>query len=113
MGAVKKIVLIVSVLLVCFYGVCLGRCELLTAVHGREFEGLELGTGLLERSDSLKVLDYSAAEASVYYVGPERSNGNVLRFSRSGGTGPWELTGWNTVWSKSGSADGLVWPYLR
>ena len=102
-----------AVLLAAFYCVSLCRCELLTAAHGHEFEGLELNTGLLEQSDSLKVLDYSGTEASVYYVGPGRSYGNVLRFSSSSGTGPWELTGWNTVWSRNGSAGGFVWPYIR
>ena len=102
-----------ALLLAGFYCVCLCRCELLTAVHGREFEGLDLNTGLLERSDSLKVLDYSGTEASIYYVGPGRSYGNVLRFSRDTRADPWNLDGWDTVWSKSGSADGLVWPYFR
>lgn len=104
----------VAVLLpVAFYCVSLCRCELLTAAHGHEFEGLDASAHMLEPSDRWKVLDYSGTEASVYYVGPGRIYGNVLRFSSSSGTGPWELTGWNTVWSRNGSADGFVWPYIR
>ena len=98
----------VAVLLpVAFYCVSLCRCELLTAAHGHEFEGLDASAHMLEPSDRWKVLDYSGTEASVYYVGPGRIYGNVLRFSSSSGTGPWELTGWNTVWSRNGSADEI------
>lgn len=85
----------------------------MTAVHGHEFEGLETGTNMLEKSDYLKILDYSDTDATVYYVGPNRSYANIIRFSRDSKKSQWIQVGWNTIWSRNGNADGFVWPYIR
>lgn len=109
----KKFVIAFALLFVAFYCISLFKCEFLTAVHGDEFEGLETNTNMLEKSDYLKVLDYSDTDSTVYYVGPNRSYANILSFSRNGKTDQWVHVKWDTIWSKSGSADGFIWPYIR
>ncbi len=47
--------------------------------------------------------------ARVYYVG---GTGDILTFSKVDETWELEHNGWETVWSKTGSADGFIWPYF-
>ncbi len=61
--------------------------------------------------DYLKVMKYSEESASVYYVGEDRSYGVMIDFRR--GDNQWELKEWDTIWSNSGSAEGMIWPYYR
>lgn len=87
------------------------RVEILTKQHGLEFETLYELTHMIDGIDYFKVMDYSDTSARVYYVGTNRSTGNFLRFVRK--DGQWVLIGWDTIWSKSGSADDFIWPYYR
>lgn len=87
------------------------KCEILTAKHGGEFVDLwQLEPSIAEPA-YLKVLSYSKTEASVYYVGANKQGGTVLRFSKSADT--WILDGYGPYWSRTGSADDLIWPYIR
>jgi hypothetical protein len=86
------------------------KCEYLTSKHGEEFFRLELQTNLLDQAEILKVLYYSEVTATVYF----KSNlgGNILEFRKNNNI--WVLNRWiSTVWSKQGSADGFMWPYIR
>lgn len=85
------------------------KCETLTLLHGKEFEGKELQTNMLGESDYLKVLSYSDTEAEVYYVDRD-GTGDTLNFEKQ--DGEWVYTNWNTIWSAcGGSAEGAIWPY--
>lgn len=109
----KKPLVIILISLACpilIWGASLIKCEVLTYQHGEEFMTLYQQTNMLEDQKYYKVLDYSDATARVYYVSVNRA-GNVLSFTKKNGS--WELDKWETVWSKSGSADGFIWPYLR
>jgi len=82
--------------------------EILTWLHGAEFEGLYSQDSWIVYVDSFRVLSYSSNFARVYYVG---DLGSVLEFSRT--SGGWEMTSSNTVWSRGGgNADGFIWPYF-
>ena len=60
----------------------------------------------------LKVLNYTSDTAQVYFVSANRTGGNILSFSKL--NGKWKYDKWErTVWSKIGSADGFIWPYIR
>lgn len=83
--------------------------ELRTLRHGHEFVGAEQQTQMLSDSACHKVLSYRSDQALVYYVGPDYCHGNLLLFQRQ--DGEWRLSGWHTVWSTFGSADGCVWRY--
>jgi hypothetical protein len=109
----KKIIAVVLIVVVaCPFLIWIGaiaKCEILTFQHQKEFYGLEETTNMISKADSLKVLNYTSLSANVYYK--NYYGGNVLRFIRQ--DDGWVLNGWNTVWSKMGSADGFIWPYIR
>lgn len=87
------------------------KVEYLTEKHGNAFAELHQSIGMFEEIEYLKVMDYSESEAEVYYVVSEKAAGVLAEFERRNGS--WELAGWETVWSSSGSADGFIWPYYR
>ena len=86
------------------------KCERLTSLYGKEFIGLDRQTNMLEGASIIKVLDYSYSFARVYYK--DESGGNILIFKK--GDGKWRYVIWErTVWSRMGSADDFLWPYIR
>lgn len=85
------------------------KAEILTAKYGEEFWGLEQQTNMLSESYYHKVLSYSNEEAKVFYAS---NSGDLLTFKKDT-DGIWKLFRWETVWSKSGSASGFMWPYYR
>ena len=106
----KKAKIIYIIIIICLFMAWLIPCmiyNILTWQHGNEFIGLHETTGIISDVDYLKVLDYSKSSAHVYYVG---NSGNILTFVNNGDK--WELLTWDTIWSKSGSADSFIWPYF-
>lgn len=64
---------------------------------------------MLSEPERVKVLRYSEQKASVYYVG--EAGGTVLAFDKQEDS--WILSEWEACWSKTGSADDIIWPYIR
>lgn len=86
------------------------KCEMQTFQHWKEFEGLEESTNMISNSETIKVLYYTNMNARVYYK--NREGGDVLKFIKQ--DGKWVLDKWEkTIWSRTGSADGFMWPYIR
>lgn len=104
----KKHLWIVLTILLLILFFPLIRCETLTIVYGKQFEGLELKTNMLIKSDYYKVINYENEEAQVYYV-LKNVYGNTINFHKINDS--WEIDNWNTVWSSTGSASSVVWPY--
>lgn len=105
-----KILLIISLcLFLSFWGISILRCEVLTIQHGNEFENGYMQTNMISEPDYLKVLNYSNISARVYYV--NKYSGNVISFIKKDSS--WHMTEWDTIWSKFGSADDFIWPYIR
>lgn len=112
----KKIllkVLAVSVPLVfSIWGLAVLKCEILTFQHGKEFVEVYKENTMMGEIDGLKVLNYSDKFARVYFISKNRMSGDVLIFTRN--SEKWIYESWEqTVWSKTGSADGFIWPYIR
>lgn len=105
----KVLVMTVSVFVLLAISLPYLKAEYLSLKHGKEFEGLELQTNMLNKSRYYKVIEYSDKKASVFYVS---DTGDILTFIKND-DGLWELDGWKTVWSKSGSADSFSYPYYR
>ena len=63
---------------------------------------------MISKVDYLKVMEYSANTAQVYYV-TKNTFGNIITFTKQ--NNEWILIKWKTVWSKTGSADRVIWPY--
>ncbi len=109
---VKKMAIAIVACLCLFWVGSILKCELRTSQYGQQFVGLQEQTHMLGESKYLKVLEYSATEARVYYVSSNRSGGDILKFTRQ--DGDWTYSEWEkTVWSNSGSADAFMWPYMR
>ena len=88
----------------------LAKCEVLTIMHGNEFSEIYKENTMIGEIDYLKVLNYSDNFARVYYVSEDRSSANILIFIRESDV--WKYHAWETtVWSSSGSASDVIWPY--
>ena len=82
------------------------KVEILTLLHGQEFSGLEQQT----KSEYFKVFAYDREHlAQVYYVEKNHSSGNLFTFIKE--DEEWKLYQWDTIWSLSGSADDIIWPF--
>ena len=84
------------------------KAEYLTSKHGHEFEGLELECGMLDSAEYLKVLEYRNWHAHVLYVG----DGYRCLFCFDEKKGGWECTGYECIWSRTGSADDFLFMVL-
>ena len=83
----KKTLLAIVACLCLFWVGSILKCEILTLLHGQQFLGLQEQTHMLGESEYLKVLEYSANAARVYYVSSNRSGGDILKFT--GQDGDW------------------------
>jgi hypothetical protein len=66
-------------------------------------------TTMLGDMEYFKVLRCDGATADVYYVGKGRTAADVLTFEKRNGN--WAETSWETVWSTTGSASEVIYPY--
>ena len=111
----KKI--LIATLIICIspfliiWGSSILKCEILTYRYGNQFSTIYRENTMIGDIDYLKILNYSDSEAQVYYVSENRSGGDVLIFCKE--NNEWKTISWKTIWSKTGSADGFVWPYIR
>ncbi len=106
----KRIFIIILICFVAVWSASIIKCELLTVQHWKEFEGLDEATNIVKRSETVKVLDCSDISARIYYR--DRDGGIILRFIKQ--DGEWVYDKWErTVWSRTGSADGFLCPYIR
>ncbi len=86
------------------------KAEYLTAKYGDEFNGLEQQTRMMDPASYHKVIEYSKSHATVFYVWSE-SGGCVMLFEQEDNN--WEISTWEVIWSRYGSADEFYWPYYR
>ena len=118
----KKKIFVILLLILCFYLVAIqmvsiGKTEISTVIYGKEFDGLLFngkkfdGTlnGMIAKGDYMKVLDYSYDKATIYYVSRSGS-GNVFTYVKNQDN-CWEESEEKTIWSSSGSASDMIWPY--
>ena len=109
--------LICAVLLAaCVFWLCsVLFCEVQTQLHGDTFS--QLGETVFENEmraysqpTRCKILRLSRDSAQVYYYTPW-VGGVVVNYARTDDT--WQFTSEGAVWSASGSADDIIWPYIR
>lgn len=104
-----KSIVILSIIFSLFWVISYIHCEVLTNMHGYEFKNLYEQTGIISEVDNWKVLKYSERSADVYYS--SKLSGNIIYFKKENDN--WVLVHWKTIWSKFGSADEFMWPYIR
>ena len=109
----KEIIKLLSLILFVVWIFSIARCETLTRKYGHEFEEAKTQANMLPECKTFKVLEYSDTYAVGYYVTVERAAGAKLYFERANSQEAWQLSTWEAVWSKHGSAEGIMWPYIR
>ena len=112
MSGRKRVLAILLALLViagAVWGVSLIRCEVLTHKYFYDFERAYTQNTMLGDMAYFKVLHCDGNTAQVYYVSKGMTDANVLTFVRQGGA--WTETAWRAVWSDTGSASGVIYPY--
>ena len=105
----KKLIIAFIAIPLVFWGIPMAVCETQTYLHGSEFDGLQGQTRMIGDVDYWKVMSYSSESATVYYV-KEDGGGSTVAFSKQGDA--WVLDRWDTIWSRTGSADDFIWPYF-
>lgn len=104
----------VLIILIVFIIISYLYVEILTYKYGMQFAHLYDASSWIENCSSHKVFKYADDEADVYY---EAFNPNekkvsatfMYHFKRVNDT--WMLDSWECIWSRTGSADGFIWPY--
>jgi len=89
------------------WGVSLVKCEVLTHRYNDAFASAHQENPMIGDVRYFKVLNCDGETAEVYYV--TDVCGHLLEFKNK--SGKWTETAWRTIWSKSGSASDIVWPY--
>lgn len=105
----KKIILTLCIAFLIVWGGSLIKCEVNTFMYGNQFHDEYKQTNMISGTQKLKVLKYSENKAKIYYSNKEY--GNIIIFEKK--NNKWIMDTWDTVWSRTGSADGFIWPYVR
>ena len=109
----KKIILIIVIVAimipVVFWTSALIKCEILTHKYHDDFEQAYKQNTMLGEMEYFKVLGCDEDTAEVYYVSKGTTDANVLTFKNNNGV--WQEISWKTIWSTSGSASEVIYPY--
>ena len=105
---IVRLIKIGLVILIIAMGISLIKCEINTKLYGDAFTYEYRQTNMLHDGQTCKVLDFKEEWAKVYYYCEH--GGDVITFVLD--DNKWIMEEWNTVWSSSGSADGIQWPYI-
>ena len=108
MKIVKYIFLVLVLVLTLSVIIPLVQHGVYTTKHLEEFDGLY--NEYTESPEWSRVVKYTPVYAEVYSVGYERYAGFLSSFYKK--DGKWEAGGFVCVWSKRGSADERIWPYI-
>lgn len=108
MGKILKCFLVVFIILSAIWLFSLSKCEIYSALYGDEFYGLdESSTNMVEKAKNVKVLEYTTKNAKVYYY--DKSGACIFAFEKN--NNKWQMKYWDSVWSATGSASEVIWPY--
>ena len=105
----RMILLICLAVIVLVQSIALIKCEILTNKYYADFETASRNNSMLDEMESFKVLNCDGQTAEVYYIEAGKTMAHVLSFEKVDGS--WEETGWRCVWSTTGSASEVIWPY--
>ena len=104
-----RILLVCLAVIVLVQSIALVKCELLTSQYYADFAEVYRGNPMLGEMESFKVLNCDGQTAEVYYIESGKTGAYVLSFEKTDGC--WAETGWRCIWSTTGSASEVIWPY--
>ncbi len=85
------------------------KCEMLTQKYYDDFKQTYTQNTMLGEMEYFKVLNCDENIAEVYYVSKGMTAAHVLTFENNNGV--WKEMSWNTIWSATGSASEVIYPY--
>ena len=103
------ITIICLAIIVLIQSIALIKCEVLTSKYHSDFESAYRNNNMIGEMESFKVLECDAQTAQVYYIENGKSAAHILSFEMVNGN--WQETGWKCIWSATGSASEVIWPY--
>ena len=102
---------------VLFWISSIAMCEYNTYKHGGIFRNTKIHDISGERyldDCKIKVLKYNNDDAKVYAIFENDLNEvGLLYYFKNNDDGDWVFDYYDAVYSKTGSADGFIWPYGR
>lgn len=108
----KKIAVVLSACVIIaslVWGISHAKSEILSDKYNYDFEYAYHSNSMISNDvEHFKVLECDDESAKVYYY--SEKSGNVLTFEKQ--NGKWVEKDWEVIWSKTGSASGVVWPYI-
>ena len=108
----KRVLFIISavlMVLIAIWILSLIKNDILTLKYHDDFAQAYTQNTMLGEMEYFKILHCDDNTAEVYYVSQGMKDANVLSFENHNGT--WTQTSWQTIWSTSGSASGVIYPY--
>lgn len=85
------------------------RVEIKTYMYADEFKDIINENSMLEDFAYFKVMEYKKCNAEILCVSKNHSASFLMHYEKKEKS--WYLTDWKCVWSKSGTADGFIWPF--
>ena len=104
-----RILLVCLAVIVLVQSIALVKCELLTSQYYADFAEAYRSNPMLGEVESFKVLRCDGKRAEVYYIESGKTMAHVLCFEKVDGS--WAETSWRCIWSTTGSASEVIWPY--
>lgn len=103
------IVIVAIMIQAVLWSATLIKCEILTQKYCEDFKQAYTQNKMLGEMEYFKVLNCDGKTAKVYYVSKGMTGANVLTFVNNNEI--WTETYWETIWSTSGSASKVIYPY--
>ncbi|MCL2611346.1 MAG: hypothetical protein FWE02_06690 [Defluviitaleaceae bacterium] len=127
---IKKTILVILIGFLIFWLGSLAHVWFLTASHGEVFKEIIVNDdwfGTFREINRVRVLEFSEDFARVYFSSIRgthetdtlsrdfrprtRLGGELLHFRKR--DGEWHIVFWDTIWARTGTADGFIWPLIR
>ena len=111
MKTLRTILLTLIAAAVIFWAGSILHCEHLTRQYYTDdmLTACVEQTGFIQSDAEIKILEYESDYAKVYARSADSCDAVLL--VREGEA--WKVASWNCIWSKQGSADEILWPYIR
>ena len=87
------------------------KVELLTFFHGDEFPNIVEDIAMIDGMEYIKVMEYSDESAEVLCISKEHGATILCYYEKK--NDEWNLETWSCIWSDTGSASELIWPFYR
>lgn len=112
----KKIILIIigiiiTILQIIFIIIPYAKVEILTLQHKDEFPNVEEDVVMIGEIEYIKVMEYDDEKAEVFAVATGHDVTVLCHYEYI--SNEWQLDYWECIWSSTGSADSLIWPFYR